>query len=228
MASINLQPFLARNLPVSGKHIFFSKKKKKPKKTLTVQLQKQRPLKHTFFLFFTPISLYSVCVRISSIVFLTLVDVFFPFFNITFSISMYIMCVCLFTALSRRVGALQISIIINTNCHSFLFLLTPIIIVPMESDVIPAHTTGCYSWQLGWLYMTTLSYRLCRIHPKNHQGNSSSTIATWKASKAEFELTSIPSYVILITGTNASSTAWKTKTTIKISTLKQEGYLVTY
>ena len=33
-------------------------------------------------------------------------------FWITFSISMYIMCVCLFSALSRRVGALQISIII--------------------------------------------------------------------------------------------------------------------
>ena len=31
---------------------------------------------------------------------------------ITFCISMYIMCVCLFSALSRRVGALQISIII--------------------------------------------------------------------------------------------------------------------
>ena len=34
------------------------------------------------------------------------------FGGITFSISMYIMCVCLFSALSRRVGALQISIII--------------------------------------------------------------------------------------------------------------------
>ena len=33
-------------------------------------------------------------------------------FFITFSISTYIMCVCLFSALSRRVGALQISIII--------------------------------------------------------------------------------------------------------------------
>ena len=33
----------------------------------------------------------------------------------TFSISMYIMCVCLFSALSRRVGALQISIIIIMN-----------------------------------------------------------------------------------------------------------------
>ena len=37
---------------------------------------------------------------------------FFFFFWITFSISMYIMCVCLFSALSRRVGALQMSIII--------------------------------------------------------------------------------------------------------------------
>ena len=34
------------------------------------------------------------------------------FFWITFSISMYIMSVCLFSALSRRIGALQISIII--------------------------------------------------------------------------------------------------------------------
>ena len=37
---------------------------------------------------------------------------FFIFWGIIFSISMYIMCVCLFSALSRRVGALQISIII--------------------------------------------------------------------------------------------------------------------
>ena len=34
------------------------------------------------------------------------------FLGITFPISMYIMCVCLFSALSRRVGTLQISIII--------------------------------------------------------------------------------------------------------------------
>ena len=34
------------------------------------------------------------------------------FLGITFSISMYFMCVCLFSALSRRVGALHISIII--------------------------------------------------------------------------------------------------------------------
>ena len=39
----------------------------------------------------------------------TLVD---NLFFITFSISMYIVCVCLFSALSCRVGALQISIII--------------------------------------------------------------------------------------------------------------------
>ena len=40
----------------------------------------------------------------------------YTFFNYIFfdniSISMYIMCVCLFSALSRRVGSLQISIII--------------------------------------------------------------------------------------------------------------------
>ena len=36
---------------------------------------------------------------------------------ITFSISMYIMCVCLFSALSRRVDALQISIIIIITRH---------------------------------------------------------------------------------------------------------------
>ena len=35
--------------------------------------------------------------------------------EITFSISMYIMCVCLFSTLSCRVGALQISIIIIIN-----------------------------------------------------------------------------------------------------------------
>ena len=38
---------------------------------------------------------------------------------VTFSTSVYIMCVCLFSALSRRVGALKISIIIiisKTQC----------------------------------------------------------------------------------------------------------------
>ena len=39
----------------------------------------------------------------------------FFFFLIAFSISMYIMCVCLFSALSRSVGALQISTIIITG-----------------------------------------------------------------------------------------------------------------
>ena len=36
----------------------------------------------------------------------------YTIFGITFSISTYIMCVCLFSALSRRVGALQISILV--------------------------------------------------------------------------------------------------------------------
>ena len=59
-----------------------------------------------------------VCVRVCVRVHLlhnyawTLVDIYIFNFWITFSISMYIMCVCLFSALSRRVGALQISIII--------------------------------------------------------------------------------------------------------------------
>ena len=46
------------------------------------------------------------------------------FFLITFSILMSFICVllCLFSALSHRVGTLQISIIIITQCHS-LFLL---------------------------------------------------------------------------------------------------------
>ena len=62
-----------------------------------------------------------VCVCVSSIVFKNLCQ--YPFFSfflflITFSISMYIMCVCLFSALSRRVSVLQISVIINTNTHS--------------------------------------------------------------------------------------------------------------
>ena len=43
---------------------------------------------------------------------------------ITFSISMYIMCVCLFSASSHRVGALQISIIIIKRSYAcqILFL----------------------------------------------------------------------------------------------------------
>ena len=54
-----------------------------------------------------------VCVCIFCIIMLEHLSIYtFLFFFITFSISMYIMCVCLFSALSRRVGALQISIII--------------------------------------------------------------------------------------------------------------------
>ena len=52
-----------------------------------------------------------VCVCISDIVFKNPCR-YLLLCLITFSISMYIMCVCLFSALSRRVGALQISIII--------------------------------------------------------------------------------------------------------------------
>ena len=46
----------------------------------------------------------------------------FLYLFLTFSISMYIMCVCLFSALSRRVGALQISIIIITIICFYIFV----------------------------------------------------------------------------------------------------------
>ena len=53
---------------------------------------------------------------VECICFNSLVNIFifyiYIFFGITFSISVYIMCACLFSALSRRVGALQMSIII--------------------------------------------------------------------------------------------------------------------
>ena len=54
-----------------------------------------------------------VCVCIFCIIMLEHLSIYiYLFFGITFSISMYIMCVCLFSAFSHRVGALQISIII--------------------------------------------------------------------------------------------------------------------
>ena len=56
-----------------------------------------------------PLLMSTVCVRL----------IYFIFIAVTFSISMYVMRVilCLFSALSRRIGALQISvsIIINVN-----------------------------------------------------------------------------------------------------------------
>ena len=56
------------------------------------------------------------CVCISSIVFKNPCR-YLSVFWITFSISLYIRCVCLFSTLSRRVGALQFSIIIITCVH---------------------------------------------------------------------------------------------------------------
>ena len=54
-----------------------------------------------------------VCVHLLHNYAWTLVNIYiYLLFLITFSISMYIMCVCLFSALRCRVGALQISIII--------------------------------------------------------------------------------------------------------------------
>ena len=63
---------------------------------------------------------------------------FFLFFFIPFSISMYIMCVCLFSTLSRRVGALQISIIIIKwtvlVCGSSVEDMATVIGPPVNSD----------------------------------------------------------------------------------------------
>jgi len=53
-----------------------------------------------------------VCVHLLHNYAWTLVDIYIFIFLDNISISMYIMCVCLFSALSRGVGALQISIII--------------------------------------------------------------------------------------------------------------------
>ena len=63
-----------------------------------------------------------VCVCVCGIVFKNPCHIFFLSFLITFSISMYIMCVCLFSALSRTVGALQISIIIIIEFLSSMVL----------------------------------------------------------------------------------------------------------
>ena len=52
------------------------------------------------------------CVRIFCIIMIEHLSIYTSFFWITFSISMYVMCVYLFSALSHRVRALQISIII--------------------------------------------------------------------------------------------------------------------
>ena len=56
-----------------------------------------------------------VCIVMSE----TLSISFFLFFFDNIFISMYIMCVCLFSALSRRIGALQTSIIIIINESKF-------------------------------------------------------------------------------------------------------------
>ena len=60
------------------------------------------------------LSVCAVCVCIFRLVMLEPLSVsfLFCFGGITFSISVYIMCVCLFSALSRRVGALHIAMII--------------------------------------------------------------------------------------------------------------------
>ena len=71
----------------------------------------------------------------------TLVDIYtYLFFGITFSISMYITCVCLFSTLSRRVGALQISIviIIESNLRDGRYLCNCVMKVRLDSEMYVA------------------------------------------------------------------------------------------
>ena len=67
-----------------------------------------------------------VCAGIFCIIMLEHLSIYtYLYFWITFSISMYIMCVCLFSALSHRVGALQISIIIIISLTGY-FVFAPV------------------------------------------------------------------------------------------------------
>ena len=82
-----------------------------------------------------------VCVSIFCIIMLQhfSIHTFFIFF-ITFSILMYIMCVCLFSTLSRRVGALQISIIIiiESNLRDGRYLCNCVMKVRLDSEMYVA------------------------------------------------------------------------------------------
>ena len=70
------------------------------------------------------------------------------FFWITFSISMYIMCVCLFSALSHRLGALQISIIITSSKIQIVY-------------ISGKYRVWCRLWRLNVSSMSLVKYRLC-------------------------------------------------------------------
>ena len=76
----------------------------------------------------------------------------FFFFLITFSILMYIMCVCLFSALSHRVGALQISIVIIIMCMTVAFTHTHI--QACTSDYL----TNYFSLLVEWQHKTTTAF----------------------------------------------------------------------
>ena len=85
-------------------------------------------LSHTVLRSYQSVQCVCVCVYILHSYAWNLVDIFFfcggGGGGIAFSISMYIMCVCLFSALSRRVGALQMPIIIIIITGPNLFQFT--------------------------------------------------------------------------------------------------------
>ena len=82
------------------------------KPTQGISLLRIFQLSHIVLHSYQSVQCVRACVNISSIAFKN--PCRHLFFLITFSISMYIMCVCLFSALCRRVGTLQISIIIKS------------------------------------------------------------------------------------------------------------------
>ena len=84
---------------------------KKTGRGYVVLLQCLKTLVYSFFFF-----------SLSLFYFLFFFSFSFFLLFITFSISVYIMCVCLFSALNRRVGALQMSIIIKIY---MLFSIVP-------------------------------------------------------------------------------------------------------
>ena len=103
----------------------------------------------------------------------TLCDSFFVNLLIKLSISMYIMCVilCLFSALSRRVGTLHISIIIKPFSHCNKSLLHLLVKLVRNNYVVhfPARTTfsGLLTGRVGLASISHVHLRPFRTGPPN-------------------------------------------------------------
>ena len=103
----------------------------------------------------------------------TLCDSFFVKLLIKLSISMYIMCgiLCLFSALSRRVGTLRISIIIKPFSHCNKSLLHLLVKLVRNNYVVhfPARTTfsGLLTGRVGLASISHVHLRPFRTGPPN-------------------------------------------------------------